>query len=171
MLGPAQAQMVAPAQVVAPADRKSEVVRPATGITLVEAHPPRGGEAVAATAEAVGQELACWTGMLLRWRTLTISSYVSSSMSTLVTVSSTSPKIIFKCWSYACTENAPHESDVFLFPQNSPAQEQEGEVPALPVCRNAAHGWPHNMPAQRPSPQRITAGDGNSAETRSSTPS
>ena len=34
--------------------------------------------------------------------TLTISSKVSSSMSTLVTVSSTSPKIMLRCWSYAC---------------------------------------------------------------------
>jgi hypothetical protein len=31
-----------------------------------------------------------------------ISSYVSSSMSTVVMVSSTSPRIMFKCWSYAC---------------------------------------------------------------------
>ena len=36
-------------------------------------------------------------------RTLTISSYVSSSISTVVIVSSTSPKIMFRCWSYACS--------------------------------------------------------------------
>jgi hypothetical protein len=33
--------------------------------------------------------------------TRTISSYVSSSISTVVTISSTSPRIMFKCWSYA----------------------------------------------------------------------
>jgi hypothetical protein len=35
--------------------------------------------------------------------TLIISSKVSSSISTVVTVSSTSPKMMFKCWSYACS--------------------------------------------------------------------
>lgn len=32
---------------------------------------------------------------------LMMPSYVSSSISTVVMVSSTSPRIIFKCWSYA----------------------------------------------------------------------
>ena len=36
---------------------------------------------------------------------LTISSSVSSSISVLVTVSSTSPKIMLRCWSYAWKEN------------------------------------------------------------------
>ena len=38
----------------------------------------------------------------LRVAFLTISSSVSSSISVVVTVSSTSPRIKFKCWSYAC---------------------------------------------------------------------
>ena len=37
----------------------------------------------------------------------TISSSVSSSISVLVTVSSTSPKIILRCWSYAWNEKRP----------------------------------------------------------------
>ena len=35
--------------------------------------------------------------------TFTISSYVSSSISAVVTVSSTWPRIILRCWSYACS--------------------------------------------------------------------
>jgi len=34
--------------------------------------------------------------------TFIVSSYVSSSTSTVVIVSSTSPRTMFKCWSYAC---------------------------------------------------------------------
>lgn len=42
----------------------------------------------------------------------TISSSVSSSTSMVVTVSSTSPKIMLRCWSYAC--NLPRRSLFFL---------------------------------------------------------
>ena len=41
-----------------------------------------------------------------RRRTLMISSYVSSSISTVVITSSTSPRIMFRCWSYACGRTA-----------------------------------------------------------------
>lgn len=41
-----------------------------------------------------------------------ISSYVSSSISTVVIVSSTSPRIMLRCWSYACT--APEHSNRFM---------------------------------------------------------
>lgn len=40
----------------------------------------------------------------MRMFTFTISSYVSSSISTVVMVSSTSPRIMLRCWSYACGE-------------------------------------------------------------------
>ena len=46
-----------------------------------------------------------------------ISSYVSSSISTVVIVSSTSPRIMLRCWSYACT--APEHSKALYIVQQS----------------------------------------------------
>lgn len=50
-----------------------------------------------------GEFTAASQRVRVRRHTLMISSYVSSSISTVVMVSSTSPRIILRCWSYACT--------------------------------------------------------------------
>jgi hypothetical protein len=62
-----------------------------------------------------------------RFLVFTVSSYVSGSISTIVSTSSTSPSTIFKCWSYALERGERREERGERREERGERREERGE--------------------------------------------